>query len=253
MRNVVEATLALMLVLTPDALAVQDAPAAEEDPRPQAAQRACLAGDLTKGMSILADLYVTTKDPVWLFNQARCLRQNGQSQQALIRFKEYLRAGDGEPEDRRQRARSQIEEIEAEIASRPPPQARPEPTPPTSVAPPSTAPPGWRRLRWAGVGTAGAGGLAVILGLVFNGQVGSIEAEVEREARSGALSGPALQRRIDDGHAAVTRRNVAYAAGAVAIAAGAAMFVIGGADAAAERVSLRPFLGPAGAGFAGSF
>jgi hypothetical protein len=32
---------------------------------------ACLSGDYTKGVAILSELFVDTKDPTYLFNQGR--------------------------------------------------------------------------------------------------------------------------------------------------------------------------------------
>jgi hypothetical protein len=55
------------------------------------AKKACLSGDYVKGVSILADLFVETGDPNYLFNQARCYEQNLRFVEAAERFKEYLR------------------------------------------------------------------------------------------------------------------------------------------------------------------
>jgi hypothetical protein len=38
----------------------------------RAARKACLSGDYAKGVEILSDLFIDTKDPVYLFNQGRC-------------------------------------------------------------------------------------------------------------------------------------------------------------------------------------
>jgi hypothetical protein len=64
--------------------------AASEASRERAAKKACLAGEVAKGVAILADLYVKTEDPVFIFNQARCFEQNGRYQDAIIRFREFL-------------------------------------------------------------------------------------------------------------------------------------------------------------------
>jgi tetratricopeptide (TPR) repeat protein len=57
----------------------------------RAARKACLSGDYVKGVSILADLFVDTNNPNYLFNQARCYEQNLRFVEAAERFKEYLR------------------------------------------------------------------------------------------------------------------------------------------------------------------
>lgn len=57
------------------------------------ARTACLAGDYSKGATILSQLFVETKDPNYIYNQARCFEQNSRYQEALSRFQEYLRVG----------------------------------------------------------------------------------------------------------------------------------------------------------------
>ena len=42
------------------------------DPRVGEAKTACAAGDLQKGIRLLAELYTATNDPIWVFNQGRC-------------------------------------------------------------------------------------------------------------------------------------------------------------------------------------
>ena len=56
---------------------------------------ACLSGDYTKGVAILSELFVDTKDPTYLFNQGRCFEQNRRYEDAVARFEEYLRIAEG--------------------------------------------------------------------------------------------------------------------------------------------------------------
>jgi hypothetical protein len=67
------------------------AQAASEAAREHAARKACLTGNYKKGVEILSDLFLKTEDPVFLFNQGRCFEQNGRFEEALNRFREYLR------------------------------------------------------------------------------------------------------------------------------------------------------------------
>ncbi len=55
------------------------------------AKKACLSGEYAKGVSILADLFVETNDPTFLYNQGRCYEQNVRYVEAAERFREYLR------------------------------------------------------------------------------------------------------------------------------------------------------------------
>jgi tetratricopeptide (TPR) repeat protein len=57
----------------------------------RAAKTACLAGDFAKGVEILSELYVSTNEVVFLFNQGRCFEQNHRYEDAISRFQEYLR------------------------------------------------------------------------------------------------------------------------------------------------------------------
>jgi hypothetical protein len=64
---------------------------ADVETRQRAAKKACLLGDVDKGAEILADLFVETNDETYIYNQGRCFEQNGKNEQAVLRFKEYLR------------------------------------------------------------------------------------------------------------------------------------------------------------------
>lgn len=52
--------------------------AAAEDAKEHAARKACLTGNYQKGVEILSDLYLKTKDPVFIYNQGRCMYRLGQ-------------------------------------------------------------------------------------------------------------------------------------------------------------------------------
>jgi hypothetical protein len=56
----------------------------------RAAKKACLVGDTAKGVEILADLFVDTNEPTYIYNQGRCFEQNRMYQDAIGRFREYL-------------------------------------------------------------------------------------------------------------------------------------------------------------------
>lgn len=47
----------------------------EVERRARSARTACLAGDYAKGVAILSELFVTTKDPSFIYNQG-CLGWN---------------------------------------------------------------------------------------------------------------------------------------------------------------------------------
>jgi tetratricopeptide (TPR) repeat protein len=74
-------------------LAAPAAQAKDADAKERAAKTACLAGDYAKGVAILSELYVSTNDPVFIYNQGRCFEQNHRYEDAISRFREYLRVG----------------------------------------------------------------------------------------------------------------------------------------------------------------
>ena len=80
--------------------------AAAPDPRALAARQACAAGRVEQGIELLAEIVAATGDSDAVYNQARCYEQNGRPQEALARFREYLRtskvltAEDGALEDK---------------------------------------------------------------------------------------------------------------------------------------------------------
>jgi len=55
------------------------------------ARAACLLGDYQKGTEILVRLFIQTNRAVYLFNQGRCYQQNHRWEQAIDRFREFLR------------------------------------------------------------------------------------------------------------------------------------------------------------------
>jgi len=103
----------------------------------RAAKKACLLGDTKKGSEILADLYVDTNDATFIYNQGRCFEQNGQKEQAILRFEEYLRKDKNLPPEDADAVRKRIDSLQASVDHRGRP-AQPEPAPAT--APPLASP-----------------------------------------------------------------------------------------------------------------
>jgi len=74
-------------------LATRVAQAREVDAKARAAQTACLAGDYVNGGALLSELYVSTSNPVYIYDHALCFEQNHRYEDAISRLREYLRAG----------------------------------------------------------------------------------------------------------------------------------------------------------------
>ena len=106
-----------------------------------AAKRACMNGDPTRGVQILTELYLATNDPTHIFNQGRCYEQNNRYEEAIGRFREYLRKLSDLPKpdpDSERSARKHIAECEALLAPSKTSESS-QPLPPPPAAPPAEA------------------------------------------------------------------------------------------------------------------
>ena len=96
-------------------LALQSAWGAPRESQERAARKACLLGDVGKGTEILADLYLDTKNPTHIYNQGRCFEQNGQNEQAVLRFREYLRKAENLPAAEVDAVEKKIKDLEEKV------------------------------------------------------------------------------------------------------------------------------------------
>lgn len=247
-------------------LVAAPAAGANRQAQERAARKACLNGDFAKGVDLLTDLFVDTKDPTYIFNQGRCLEQNRRYEDAVGRFDEYLRAAqeDLKPEDKaaaqkhiadckeklaEERANSPTQP--APLASPPAapspqvPKPEPSPEPSTSIiteAVPQQAAPstGGRGLLTAGIitGVVGVGG--VVVGVIFNMKANSTINDMEGSV--GAYS----TAKENDQKTYKTLAWVGYGVGAAFVATGAVLIGVGiksGANAS-TNVALVPAVGP---------
>jgi hypothetical protein len=226
--------LLLLVSLLPRFARAADVEAAERE-----ARVACAAGDPNKGVRILADLFAQTEDMTYVFNQGRCFQENGRPEDALVRFREYLRrAGDGDPEARKEAERF-VGELDAEIA-----RARPTP-----AAPPSDD---GRMLRRTGLGLGSFGVVALGAGLVLSLKVKA----QKRDTQDYAARPDADVRRVSDMVSTGTRLEtwqwISYVTGVAALAGGATCYLLGSGRERRE-VALHVSLAPWGAVLEGRF
>jgi len=87
MRKFGFSTVVILVLFVPMLSARADSTEAKE----RAARKACLSGNVQKGVEILSELFVKTEDPTLIYNQGRCFEQNGRHKEAINRFREYLR------------------------------------------------------------------------------------------------------------------------------------------------------------------
>jgi hypothetical protein len=166
---------------------------ASRDAKEKAARTACLAGDYTKGVTLLSELFVETKDPNWIFNSGRCFEQNARFQEAISRFQEYLRVAKHQPDEERADAQKHIDDCQDNLAKQSPrplgpvveqpaaPAARPESSAmvSTTAAGKPAMEPG-SGLGVAGITIAAVGGAALVAGIVFNLKANSLASDLKK-------------------------------------------------------------------------
>jgi hypothetical protein len=117
--------------------------AANTQAEERAARKACLSGNVQKGVEILSELFVKTEDATLIYNQGRCFEQNGRHKEAINRFREYLRKAHNisarvkaDTEKHIADCRALLgEDAETETAAKPKLGPKPEPVPPPKPEP----------------------------------------------------------------------------------------------------------------------
>jgi hypothetical protein len=256
------AVLSLLLVAEP-------ALGASRRAQEKAARKACLAGDADKGVSILADLFVETRQPVYIFNQGRCFEQNRRYEDAIARFEEYLRAGEtaGLSAEDRAAAEKHIADCKSRVPETsnkvqatappsfvpPPPSAAPIPEPVSTPQPaaglveqpqPQPEPPkGRSKLLTAGIIVGAVGVAAVGLGMGFNvkanSMVNDMHTKVDYYSENTNSSRESYQ----------ILAWVGYIGGAALVATGVVLVAVGASRGrSSQSVALVPTVGPDQAG-----
>jgi tetratricopeptide (TPR) repeat protein len=213
-----------------------------KDAKERAAKKACLNGEAAKGVALLTDLYVDTNDPTYIFNQGRCYEQNNRCEEAIVRFREYLRKTPNGAEHDRANAATHIADCEALVAksgsaSSTSPVAAKTPAP-TEGSPPErlsaaaggatpvdrleesrqgTARPG-AGLRVAGVIAMSAGGALVLAGGALNLKHNSMVHDIQGDYSVATA---------DSAQTYKTLSAVGYGAGAACLVGGAVLYWMG--------------------------
>jgi len=219
------------------------------------ARKACITGDVRKGIDLLGDLFVETRDINYVYNQGRCFEQNHRWEEALDRFREYLRKSPHLSATEKVDVETHILECETEQAKLVPPPPAPIAPPPPAPAPtllPASAatvtlaaplavaePHSATGLRTAGIVTAAVGLAALTGGLVFNILGNSLTNELGKNWDRDKAS------RRDSYE---TLGWVGYGVGAAALVTGTTLMIVGGGSIQPARtvpaVSLTPVMCP---------
>jgi hypothetical protein len=252
---------------------------APKESKDKLAKTACLSGDYAKGVALLAELYVSTNDIAYLFNQGRCFEQNGKYEEAIVRFREFQRknADAGNPPDAA--AEKHIADCQdlldkAKPATPVPPTpaavpgASPMPAVPLTTAPvvepaaPVSTPEAAKQpegtvaastggdqgagLRIAGIVTfaVGVAGVATALGL--NLKANSLASDLNGSASTMNSSSTLYTRSKESSRSTYeTLSWVGYGVGGACLAAGAILYYLGHSRAAGHAsVALLPAAGP---------
>jgi hypothetical protein len=257
--------------------ATSPARAASREARERMARTACLAGDYSKGATILSQLFVETKDANYIFNQARCFEQNAHCQEAISRFEEYLRVSKRLTDEEKAETQKHISDCQLSLAkqSGQPATAAPVVQIVPAVAPltatqapaaplPPVAPvqvlnaqagpdhaqvavsPG-AGLRSAGIITAAVGGAALVAGVLLNLKVNSMASDFQ------SLNGY-TDSKESDRKTYQTLGWVSYGVGAACVATGAVLTILGLQDRQGSTpMAFVPGPGGASAVFKGAF
>ena len=253
-----------LLLVAPYALAAGTSNEAKE----RAARKACLRGNAEKGVEILTDLYLDTKNANHIYNQGRCFEQNHRYEDAVSRFREYLlKAPDLTDVDKAETQKhiadcqSYLGKVEAPAAVAPVPKGpaapqgnsqvaalAPPAQPVVSIQQPIAASLAGSGLRTAGVFTASVGAAAIVTGIVLNLKVNSMSRDLENHYVTSTNSSRETFK---------TFSQVSYGVGAACVAGGALLYYLGlrRGEASSSAMALVPALAPdeVGAILGGSF
>jgi hypothetical protein len=276
-RRVLRSTISCLAVFSALILAASSARAGNEEFEREA-KRACLAGEYAKGVSALADLYVKTNNPVYIFNQGRCFEQSGKYEEAIIRFREYQvklqnarRRSDPQAEEHITTCQglldAQREKEKALPPVTPPPPVAPVPSSPLPATPapaveaptaptqidvtqPATAPAN-SHLRIAGIAALAVGAVGITTGIILNVKANSLSKKID-DKLTYASDVPSLQDKRDRYE---TWGWVGYGVGGACLVGGAVMTWLAYRQDGDSQVAFVPSVGPGlvGAAVQGAF
>ena len=173
--------LALILVT---ALVGPVARAQGPEKRERTARTSCLSGDYAKGVAILSELFVDTRDPTHIYNQGRCFEQNRLYDDAIGRFREYMVKAKTLSAEEKADTERHIAACESYLATRQREDSSPaHPETTTLATQPAQSTPASRAgsgLRTAGIVTAAVGGAALVAGVAFALKANQMASDLEK-------------------------------------------------------------------------
>lgn len=236
----------------------------------KAARKACIMGDYKQGTDILADLFIETNDLTYVYNQGRCFEQSHRWEEALDRFREYQRKNRKVSAALKLELEEHIAECKSRLAEQAPvppsvapvpeavvtppippaavspvPTASVPPIPPVAVATVSEPRPEVRQegagLRIAGIAAGAVGLAAIATGGILALKTGTLSDELNKQYN---------QDKAATRDSYETWGWVSYGVGAMALATGTTLFIIGWRSDKSQpppaTVSVVPVLGTGG-------
>lgn len=186
------------------------APQADLERREAEAKKECAAGRWERGIEILAELYAGTGDVDYVFNQGRCYQQNNRPDEAIARFREFLRRADTKPPEARKEAEDFIAELEAEKRG---------------TRDGGRLAPAW--MRPTAIATGALGVVGIGFGIVMSTRVSAAEDETQAMFNNGqTVDGAVLNERAASAKRFQNAQWVGYGVGAAALAACATILVL---------------------------
>jgi hypothetical protein len=229
------------IATAPSLARAQDAPA---DPRIAEVKRACAAGEVERGIKLLADMYAENSDINAVYNQGRCYQQNGRREEAITRFQEYLRRAGAITFAERAEVEAFIKDMQAELDAR---KAKGDPkTTETKVDTKDTGEPDsrGRGLRIGGMVAAGVGVAAIATGIAMGLRAQSKQTAAESNVAAGRSYDPNLD---SAGRSAETLQWVGYGVGAAGVLIGATLYYLGWRQGEATTTQVAALPVPGGA------
>ena len=215
-------------------------------------------------MDLLSDLFLDSKDPTYIFNQGRCFQQNNRYEDAIARFREYLRKATAISPQEQADTERYIDECERLLRAPQPPSApgappilpgafpeassapAPAPALPLIPAASATAAPedSGRGLRIAGIAVGAVGLASVGIAVYFYTRARAMSDKVSSSDEPTWADQQA-------GKDAETMQWIFYSAGGASLVAGAVMYLIGNSPSRrGAEASIAPVVGPSLVGLA---
>jgi hypothetical protein len=234
----------------------QPAPSnSDEDPRAVEAQKACIAGEVDKGVRLLADYFASTGDTIAVYNIGRCYEQNGLDGKAVPKFREYLLKAKDLTASERAEIEKHVGELEARqrasaapVAATPPATSSPSqpPSPGAGVPPRETS----GHLRMAGVALGAVGVAGIAAGAIFALKVRATNDDLAAERAKESPAAAQYTHLLETGRMARTLQWVSFGVGTAALVAGTTCYLVGRRNADQERIAISPWIALDGAGAA---